>query len=265
MKAENDKYYTPIYLANYCWEKVRGKINLADITEIIEPSCGDGSFYHFERKPDCGYDIEPLCDFRNVIQADFLSQQLNYLKGRLIIGNPPYGKCMNMAQRFYRKAVEIADYIAFILPIGQLNNTHSLYQFDLIYSEDLGKHIYSGRELHCCLNIYKRPKSGKVNKKPKSTLKAITIIRDDQKEFANANYDIRMCYWGDGTAGKILKPDEHYAAEYKIIINDKANKEVIMDFFKKFDWKGYLKCIAMRKIQKFHIVDALANNIKGIE
>ena len=32
-----------------------------------------------------------------------------------------------------------------------------------------------------------------------------------------------------------------------------------------FDWKEYLNCIAMRKIQQFHIVDVLKNNVDGIE
>ena len=76
---------------------------------------------------------------------------------------------------------------------------------------------------------------------------------------------MRMCYWGDGSAGKILKPEEHYAAEYKIVINDKKRRAEILEVLENFDWKGYLNCIAMRKIQKFHIVDVLMESISGIE
>lgn len=264
MKIENDKYYTPIYLANYCWGKAKQYIDFSSVTEVIEPSCGDGAFYHYGRKPDYGYDIEPMCSYKNVVKADFLELPLDYMKGRLIIGNPPYGRCLSMARQFFRKSVEIADYIAFVLPTGQQGNTHSLYQFDLIHSEDLGKHTYSNRELHCCFNIFKRPESG-INTKPKSILKAVSIYRDDQKGFESAPYDIRMCYWGDSSAGKILKPDEHYAAEYKIVINDKKYKAEILEVLKKINWKEYLNCIAMRKIQKFHIIDILTQNIKGIE
>ena len=51
-KIENDKYYTPISLANYCWDKVLEVIGEENISEIIEPSCGDGAFYHHpERVP----------------------------------------------------------------------------------------------------------------------------------------------------------------------------------------------------------------------
>ena len=129
-KIENDKYYTPIPLANYCWEKTFEIIGEENISEIIDPSCGDGAFYHHSKQvPHFGYDIDPKCDFLNVIKADYLEQDITYLWGRLVIGNPPYGRCMNMAQKFYKKSIEIADYIAFILPISQLNNTRSMYEF----------------------------------------------------------------------------------------------------------------------------------------
>ena len=56
-KIENDKYYTPISLANYCWDKVFEVIGEENISEIIEPSCGDGAFYHHsEQVPHFGYD-----------------------------------------------------------------------------------------------------------------------------------------------------------------------------------------------------------------
>ena len=42
-------------------------------------------------------------------------------------------------------------------------------------------------------------------------------------------------------------------------------KEDIIEVLTTFDWKEYLNCIAMRKIQQFHIVDVLKKNIKGIK
>lgn len=266
MKIENDKYYTPIELANYCWDKVLEIVGEENISEVIEPSCGNGAFYHHDKYiPHLGYDIEPKCNFQNVMKTDFLTQNIKYLCGRLVIGNPPYGRCLNLAQKFYKKSVEIADYIAFILPISQLNNTRSMYEFDLIYSEDLGERLYTDRELHCCFNIYKRPESGELNKKPLSKLNDITIYRQDSNGYGERDFDIRMCYWGDGTAGKILKNDEHYSAEYKIKVNNEELKEEIIKLLSTFDWKEYLNCIAMRKIQQFHIIDVLRNNVKGIK
>lgn len=265
IKIENDKYYTPIPIANYCWDKVLEIIGEENISEIIEPSCGDGAFYHHRTHiPHFGYDIAPQCSYRNVIKSDFLQTDITYLYGRLIIGNPPYGRCLNLAQKFYKKCVKIADYIAFILPISQLNNTNSLYEFDLIYSEDLGIQHYTDRDLHCCFNIYRRPYSGELNSKPKTKLQDITIYRQDSKDYDSKEYDVRMCYWGDGTAGKILEPNEHYAGEYKIKINNPQLKDEITNVLCEFDWKEYIKGIAMRRIKQYHIIDILKKNVVGI-
>ena len=205
--------------------------------------------------PHFGYDIEPECNFQNVFKADYLQQNIAYLEGRLVIGNPPYGRCLNMAQKFFKKSIEIGDYIAFILPISQLNNTQSMYEFDLIYSEDLGIHTYTDRKLHCCFNIYRRPVNGEFNNKPQIKLKDISIYRQDSNGYKDKEYDLRMCYWGDGTAGKILKDNENYSAEYKIKIHNDDLKDEIINILSNFNWKDYLNCIAMRKIQQFHIVN----------
>ena len=265
-KIENDKYYTPISLANHCWDKVLEIIGEENISEIIEPSCGNGAFYHHSTHiPHFGYDIEPECDFHNVIKADYLSQDINYLWGRLVIGNPPYGRCLNLAQKFFKKSVNIADYVAFILPISQLNNTNFMYEFDLIYSEDLGMQHYTDRDLHCCFNIYKRPENGELNKKPISKLKDITIYRQDCNGYDDKDFDIRMCYWGDGSAGKILKEDESYSGEYKIKINNQDIKDEVIKVLTTFDWKAYLNCIAMRRIKQFHIIEVLKKHIPNIK
>lgn len=271
MKIENDKYYTPIDIANHCWDKTMDIIGADNISEIIEPSCGNGAFYnHSKYLPNIGYDIDPNLDFFSrhdykIITADFLKEDIKYLSRRLVIGNPPYGRCLSTAQKFFRKSVNIADYIAFILPISQLNNMSSFYMFDLIYSEDLGVHKYSDRELHCCFNIYARPRNNILHKKPITKLTDISIHRQDSRGYADIDYDIRMCYWGNGGAGKILKEDEHYSAEYKIKINNADLKDKILDVLNNFDWKCYLNCIAMRKIQQFHIVDVLRKEIPEIK
>ena len=42
-------------------------------------------------------------------------------------------------------------------------------------------------------------------------------------------------------------------------------REDIIEVLTTFDWKEYLNCIAMRKIQQFHIIDVLKQNVKGIK
>lgn len=261
-KIKNDKYYTPVNIAKYCINKTFDVVDKERVTEIIEPSAGNGSF-SLQIDNCIAYDIEP--EHESIAKRDYLKLDTSYKKGRLIIGNPPFGSRMNLAQKFYKKSVEIADYIAFILPIGQLNNTNSLYQFDLIHSEDLGKQWYTDRELHCCFNIYKRPDNG-LNKKKRSKLKDVTIIRQDSKKFQDVDdFDLRMCYWGDGSAGKILKDGEHYSAEYKIIVNNPDVKDDVIKVLNEVDWHKELNKVAMLKIQQFHIHNVLKKYIPEIK
>ena len=259
MKIENDKYYTPVDLAKYCIDKTFEIIGKENITDIIEPSAGNGSF---SNQIKCiAYDLFP--ESKDIIQQDYLTLNETYKKGRLIIGNPPYGRCLNLAQKFYKKSVKLGDYIAFILPISQLNNSNSMYEFDLIHSEDLGKKEYSGAKLHCCFNIYKRPQKG-LNKYKIKKLKDITIYRQDSKEYLEKDFDIRMCYWG-ASAGKILKEHEHYSAEYKIKIHNNELRNEIIRVLNEVDWKKELKCISTPAIMQFHIYKLLEREIPEIE
>lgn len=262
-KIINDKYYTPPDLAEYVVEKTKEIIGEDNITEYIEPSAGAGVFLDYLDKPYLAYDIEPEDD--RVVKQDFLKLKIEYKKGRCIIGNPPYGSRMYLAQKFFKKSIILSDYISFILPISQYNNTNSLYEFNLIHSEDLGLKEYSDRILHCCFNIYKRPIK-ELNKRPQSKLKDITIVRQDSKKYDDVNYDVRMCYWGDGTAGKILdNEDDRYSGEYKIIIHNKKLKDQVKHILINYDWKKHIDRIAMRRIKQYHIINVLKEQIPEIE
>lgn len=267
-KLNLDKYYTSYddmeYVVNKSWDIL--KENGYEISEFLEPSAGNGVFSNYLSTSGLevlAIDIEP--DGDDIIKADYLTYDLNYVNGRCVIGNPPYGNRLNLAINFFKKSIEIADYIVFILPISQLNNTQSFYQFDLLYSEDLGVMTFSNtRKVHCCLNIYVRPKNG-LNKRRLNKLKDITIVRQDSKRYDNFEYDLRMCYWGDGTAGKILNEDEHYSGEYKIKINNEDIKNEIIETLVNVDWKKELNSTAMCRIKQYHIIDVLKKRIPNIK
>lgn len=259
-KIQNDKYYTSQKLSKYCIDKTFELIGKENITNIIEPSAGDGSF---SNQLNCdAYDIEP--EHNNIIKQDFLQLLVPYKKGRLVIGNPPYGPKMHLVVKFFKKSVELCDYISFILPISQLDNNASLFEFDLIYSEDLGLQEYSDRKIYCCLNIYKRGET--LHKKPSFKMNDITIIRDAKKGYNDIqDYDIRMVYWGSGCAGKILsKDDKRYAGEYKIKIHNEKIKDRIIKVLSNINWKTELKTIAMLKIKMYHIYNILKREIPEI-
>ena len=267
-KLNLDKYYTSYddmeYCVNKAWDIL--KDNGYKISEFLEPSAGSGVFSNYLATSGLdviAIDIEP--EGKDIIKADFLEYPLEYVEGRCVIGNPPYGNRLNLANKFFKKSIELGDYIVFILPISQLNNTQTFYHFDLIYSEDLGNLMFSGnREVHCCLNVYVRPKNG-LNKRKSSKLKDVEIVRQDSKRYSDFEYDIRMCYWGDATAGKILSDNETYSGEYKIKIHNERLKKEIINVLTNTDWKKELNSTAMCRIKQYHIVDILKKYIKDIK
>ena len=266
-KLDLDQYYTSYDDMEYCVNKAWDVIKDLGygVSEFLEPSAGEGVFSDYLATSGLdviAIDIEPKGE--DIIKADFLTYDLEYKKGRFIIGNPPFGARLNLAQKFYKRAIELGDYIAFILPISQLNNTQSMYEFDLVHSEDLGKLIFSNKKkVHCCLNVYVRPKNG-LNKKIPTKLKDITIVRQDKKGYTDIEFDIRMSYWG-ASAGKILKEGENYSGEYKIIIHNKDLKEDIINLLSTIKWENEIDSTATPKIQQYHIIQVLKKYIPNIK
>src|SRR5574344_2003660 len=106
MKLELDKYYTDEILAKSLIEKTFSI--LENITEVIEPSAGAGAFSN-NIKNCIAYDIEP--EQQNITKQDFLTLDIKYKKGRLIIGNPPFGQRNILALKFFKKAINICDVV----------------------------------------------------------------------------------------------------------------------------------------------------------
>jgi predicted RNA methylase len=264
-KIESDKYYTPVELAKYCIDKTYEIIGEENISEVIEPSAGNGSFS--SQINNCmAYDIEP--ENEEIIRQDFLELDLKYKKGRLIIGNPPFGTRGSLAVKFFKKAIELGDYVAFILPISQYKNTQKMYEFDLIYSEDLGIKKYSDIDIHCCFNIYKRPTNGELNRNPpKYDLKDIEIVefRRGSKDIAPEEYDFGMCTWGDGSCGKQVEFQGQYAQEHYIVVKNPIFKEKIIKLCNETDWRHLYPSVSSAKLQTWKIYKYIKEQIPEIE
>ena len=230
MKIENDKYYTSSELAKYCVEKTQEIIGDGNITEYVEPSAGNGVFLDYLDKPYLTYDIEP--EDNRIQKQDWLGNNLTYKKGRCVIGNPPFGSRNTLSVKFYKKSIKLCDYIAFILPFSQFEFSSQLYEFDLIYSEDLGIKHYTDRDLHCCFNIYKRPESGKLNKKENIKLEDIYLEenRRNGHQIEDYNYfDYKICSFGKGIVGKVPIHKGYYVKEmYFKILNNKLKDKILI-------------------------------------
>ena len=262
-KILNDKYYTSPELAEYCVKKTKEIIGEENITEYIEPSAGSGVFLDYLDKPYFAYDIEPEDD--RVVKQDYLTLDLEYKQGRCIIGNPPFGEKNILSMKFFKHSLKFADYIAFILPISQLNNNQQMYEFDLVYSEDLGKLTYTDRELHCCLNIYKRNFNG-LNPKQNYKLKDVTIIefRRNGTYKKPINFDFGMCSWG-ASIGKEVEYVGQYAQENYFYVNNIKFKEQILKLCKETNWKELYPYISTPKIQTWKIYKYIKEQIPEIK
>lgn len=265
-KIKNDKYYTSPELAKYIVSKTKEVIGEENITEYIEPSAGAGVFLNYLDKPYLAYDIEPEDD--RIIKQDYLELNIEYKKGRCIIGNPPFGRGNSLAMSFYKKSVKISDYIAFIMPISQYKNNIQLYDFDLIHSEDLGLWQYSDRKLHCCFNIYRRPKYGKLNKRPNYKLKDVDII--EYRRGGNTNipkgYDFAMGTFGAGCVGKIPKKIGQYSLECYFYIKNTELKESVLQVLNNYNWKSMSKGISNTyRLPQWKIYKVLKAQIPELE
>jgi len=264
-KLHLDQYYTPTSVAVYCIETAYKVIGKENITSIIEPSAGTGSFSN--NIDDCeAYDLEPKAD--GVMQADFLLLDIGYKKGRLVIGNPPFGSRGNLMQKFCKKSFTMADYVAFILPINQMNNVVSIYEFDLIHSEDLGEKDYSGKNVHCCFNIYKRPTNG-LNSKPNYKTGVIEVIEVREviknqnpkrnKELGDFQYDIAICAWG-AAIGKECSVGQ-YAKTFYIKINDKLNFDYYKNLLLSADWCELYKMTGTPNLPQWRVYKYVSENL----
>lgn len=259
-KLNFDKYYTSDITAQYCIDTARKVLKNEKITEVIEPSAGNGVFS--KKIKNCiAYDIEP--DDESVIKQDFLELEIEYKKGRLFIGNPPFGARNTLAVQFYKKCIQLGDYIAFILPISQLNNTQQMYEFDLIYSEDLGKLSYSDRYIHCCFNIYKRNEF-ELHKKKINKLNDINIIEVRLGNKVITDYDIKLCAWGS-SIGKKIKNSDSFAKEFYIKVINKKLSNKILACLENVDWKNEYVMTSTPNLLQWQVFDFLKRNIPEIK
>jgi len=272
-KIPFDKYYTPPTVARWCIEKTYEIIGKDNITEIVEPSAGCGMFSH--QIPGCkAYDLYPQHEY--IEQADFLTLDLGgYKKGRLFIGNPPFGAGAGKILRdFYDKCCEDGDYIAFIQPASYYNSYKKFYKFEIIYSTLIKSH-YTNVDLWTSFTIYKRnPHKNDFRDKKIDKLKDVTFTRlgrsnkKDRKHIFNIDYD--YCFT---SFGRILKESKPYqtSGQYAVRCNNPKNKDEIISFLK---WLYYYNCetnflnkknISSPNVQESDLIELLKICIKDIQ
>lgn len=108
-----DQYYTCPSVAADCMETLGDFVDLSKV-QLVEPSAGDGSFLRLMPADSIGIDKEPR--YPSIYMADFLKTEIFSNRDLVFVGNPPFGRCSNMAVRFFNHAAKRARLIAMILP-----------------------------------------------------------------------------------------------------------------------------------------------------
>lgn len=263
-KINLDKYYTPPKIVDKCIQITREVLKDEKVSDIIEPSAGNGAFsLKLPKHLTTGYDIEP--EHESIIKQDFLELDIPYKKNRLIIGNPPFGTRNTLSVKFFKKSIELGDFIAFILPISQYNNNQQMYEFNLIHSEELPIVEYSGVKIHCCFNIFKRNPNG-YNKKPNYKLNDVFVgeYRRGGTYKIPEKFDFAMCTFG-ASIGKEVKELNTFCQENYIIINNDNIKEEVLRVMKTTDWKNLYPKTAQHKIQTWKIYKYLKEQIPELQ
>ena len=114
-KRNLDQFFTNPDVAAWCASIAK---KYASPNSIIEPSAGAGTLVDAAKKafpkiPIRAYDIDPKRS--DIMEADFLASSISPQepKTALVFANPPFGKRSALAIKFFNRAAELADILAF--------------------------------------------------------------------------------------------------------------------------------------------------------
>lgn len=172
-----DQFYTDPAYAKKFLNTISQHVDLLQYDCLLEPSAGTGSFYNLlDTNKRIGLDLDPK--YPGIIKTDFFDWVAPIGKKIITIGNPPFGKNAGLAVKFFNRAAEFSDIIAFVIPrtfrktsiINRLNQ-----HFHMIYDETVpdNSFIFNG-------NSYNVPCAAQIWQRKDSTRKKIITLKLEQ-------------------------------------------------------------------------------------
>ena len=259
-KEENDKFYTKPEVSKLCINM----IDLSDFDLIIEPSAGCGSFS--KQIDNCvAYDLVP--EDNTIIQQDFFELDITQFIGRkvLTIGNPPFGVQNNLAIRFFNKAAQYSDTIAFILPKSFMkesvqNKLDLRFHLDKYIELPYKSFSLNGEDygVNCIFQIWKKKD---IKRTIKTKMNSESFIK-----FGNENdFDFIIRRVG-GNAGKayILKEDETVSSQsnYFIKNNSILTDDVLVEIINSIQMDAVNYSVGPRSLSKRELIEYVEEGVK---
>lgn len=266
-----DKFYTKKSVAKDCIDFVE-RLYPDSFHLIVEPSAGNGSFFHQISGNKVGIDISP--ENGDIKEMDFFNYIPEENCGKiLVIGNPPFGKCSSLAVKFFNHACEWCDVIAFIVPRTfkrvSIQNRLNL-NFKLVFNVDLPTKpccFDVPIAVKCCFQIWER--SGEKRQKviqegTHSHFYFVDIVRKEDSIFPPTNCDFALRAYG-GKCGEIvldvkdLRPKSWHFIKNSGIIS----LEELIRNFKSLDYSISLDTARQNSIGRRDLVEIynLKNNL----
>lgn len=248
---DNDQFYTKEDVAKHLSEHIKRSTWFKDVTRIIEPAAGYGSFSN--QFPECiAIDIDPKD--QSIIKEDFLSLSFENNCCTLVVGNPPFGRQCSLALKFLNKSCEFAKYIAFILPKSfkkisvqnKVSNSHSILE-EIDIPDDSFYNVNGDCKVPSVFQIWVDKPKTKVTLKTNSSL--FRWVPTPQE----ANYAIRRVGF---YAGRIEpNPLETNKETHYYIQCENSN---VINCLKTIDWTKYSTLTSgPRSLSKSEIILAL--------
>ena len=251
-----DKYYTRPFIASFVTQLVidRFGVNI----DYIEPSAGSGVFLDAYKQISnkeniTGYDINPHSD--EIINQDWLQITKDKVKGKAVIGNPPFGFAASLAIQFFNKAAEQeAHSISFIIPkTFRKESTHNKLDlnYKLVLDIELPKNSFFFYEkendyydVPTVFQIWQRVK------KPREPIQTQIISKYFDFVDKTSEYDICVRRAG-GRAGQIIEGDLTPSSTYFLKLRDARVKYAL----EIYDYNKYVNNTAgVKSISKHELI-----------
>ncbi len=240
-----ERFYTRNITAEYIVDKLKNKPWFRSATEFLEPCAGEGVWLDTlqSRQPHTpvkAYDLDPR--HRNVKKQDYLKLNLGYKKGRVAIGNPPFGRRGKLAKQFINKLADECDYIVFLLPLSFVKPTLTSDINPYLHKVEeqvMGALTFSGpdatrQKVACVLQVWK--------KEPFPRVKEEVILTHPDFEFVSKNngladFGVRTHGSGVGEVKTNLTGNESQTTWRFVKVADRSNVSSVVNVFTKLPIK----------------------------
>jgi len=251
-----DKYYTRPFIADYVTQLVIDKFGTN--IDYIEPSAGSGVFIDSYKKITNksniqGYDIAPHS--KNIIKQDWLHITKDKVKGKAVIGNPPFGFAASLAIEFFNKAAEQeAQSISFIIPkTFRKESTHNKLDlnYKLVLDIDLPKNAFFFYEKED--EYYDVPTVFQIWQKVKKPRElTVMLTTSPYFNFVDKASEHDLCVRrAGGKAGQIVEGDLTPSSTYFIQLVDSR----VLYALKIYDYNKYVNNTAgVKSISKHELI-----------